>query len=480
MLFNSIEFLLFFPLVTAAYFLVPWKVRNYVLLVASCYFYCAFIPRYLLVLVFLILLDFAAGLLIERTAGARRTLLLIASLAANIGVLAYFKYYNFFLSQSAELLAHLGLGWHPALHTVLLPIGLSFHTFQSMSYTIEVYRGRHPAERNLLVYSLFVLFYPQMVAGPIERPQHLLAQFRERHRFELSRVIDGLALMTWGFFKKVCVADRLALLVNHVYDTAGTQSSTTLLVATYFLAFQIYCDFSGYSDIAIGAAQVMGLRLIDNFNRPYAARSVSEFWRRWHISLSTWFRDYLYIPLGGNRVGIPRQFMNLMIVFMISGLWHGANWTYVVWGALHGFYLVASKLTERVRDTIWTSPLSAVAALRPVVQIFVTFNLVTLAWIFFRASSVTNAWDIVSGIFSGRGGWSWTAGHEFGAKYMIGAVATIGILEAVHHLASHGTVRHLLRDRPFTVRWAFYYALFFAVLAFGMFKQPGTFIYFQF
>ena len=480
MLFNSVEFLVFFVIVTVAYFGVPWTQRNYVLLLASCYFYCAFIPRYLLVLVFLILLDFSAALLIERFEGHQRKVLLLVSLAANIGVLGYFKYYNFFLSESAGALSWLGLSWRPFLHHVLLPIGLSFHTFQSMSYTIEVYRRRYPAERNLLIYSLYVLFYPQMVAGPIERPHQLLPQFREHHKFEMSRVIDGLALMAWGFFKKVCVADRLALLVNQVYGSPHSHTGVTLLVATYFFAIQIYCDFSGYSDIAIGAAQVMGFRLIDNFNRPYVARSVSEFWRRWHISLSTWFRDYVYIPLGGNRVSVPRQFFNLMLVFMVSGLWHGANWTFIIWGALHGAYLIMSKVTENGRERFWAGVPGVLSKVRPAIQMFITFQLVSLAWIFFRADSLSHAYQVVRSILTGAGGWIWTAGEGFGWTYLASSLAMIGIMEAVHHLAAHGTVRHLFRNRPFAVRWTLYYGLALVTLAFGMFRQPGVFLYFQF
>ncbi len=346
MLFNSLQFLLFFPVVTALYFLASQRLRWVVLLAASCVFYAAFIPKYLLILAFLILVDYVAGRGIENAEGRRRRMLLLMSLVANIGLLCVFKYLDFADQNLNALFAWAGLDWVIPQLNIILPIGLSFHTFQAMSYTIEVYRGRQKAERHLGIYALYVMFYPQLVAGPIERPYQLLHQFREHHEFDLPRVSDGLKLMLWGFFKKVVIADRIGLYVNQVYEAPTSHHGWSLIVATYFFAFQIYCDFSGYTDIAIGAAQVMGFRLMDNFNRPYFAKSIAEFWRRWHISLSSWFRDYLYFPLGGNRVPVPRWCFNISIVFLLSGLWHGASWTFVVWGALHGFYILVGRFTR--------------------------------------------------------------------------------------------------------------------------------------
>jgi len=301
-------------------------------LVSSCYFYMTFVPVYILILAFTIVVDYFAGIFIEKNTGKKRKLFLIASLIANIGVLAIFKYYNF-INQNLSLLLN-GLHLHNSLPylTILLPIGLSFHTFQAMSYTIEVYRGNEKAERNFGIYSLYVMFYPQLVAGPIERPQNLLHQFRTEHKFDYQRVADGLKLMAWGLFKKVVIADKLAIIVNNVYDDPCHYHGLSFVIASIFFAFQIFCDFSGYTDIAIGAAQVMGFKLMKNFNKPYHSKSISEFWSRWHISLSTWFNDYLYIPLGGSRVKVPRWYFNLFIVFVISGLWHGANWAYIAWG----------------------------------------------------------------------------------------------------------------------------------------------------
>ena len=332
MLFNSINFIFFFIIVTFLYFALKHKYRWFLLLGSSCYFYMAFVPIYILILGFTIVIDYFAGIFLETSRGKKKRLFLLASLIANIGVLCIFKYYNF-LNTNLSILLH-GAGYQNPIPylSILLPIGLSFHTFQAMSYTIEVYRGNQKAERNFGIYALYVMFYPQLVAGPIERPQNLIHQFYEKHTFDYSRVVAGLKLMLWGLFKKIVIADRLAIYVNAVYNNPTHHSGITLILATVFFAFQIYCDFSGYSDIAIGAAKIMGFKLMTNFNRPYFSRNISEFWKRWHISLSTWFKDYLYISLGGRRVSIPRWYFNLLFVFLVSGLWHGANWTFLIWG----------------------------------------------------------------------------------------------------------------------------------------------------
>src|SRR5215217_6193014 len=353
MLFNSVEFIFFFILVTSLYFILPHKFRWGLLLAASCYFYMAFVPIYILILGFTIIIDFFAAIYIEKTNGQRRKLLLAASIIANIGILCVFKYYNFFV-DNIESFSFIAFGNQLKLPylSILLPIGLSFHTFQALSYTIEVYRGHQVAERNLGIYSLYVMFYPQLVAGPIERPQNILHQFHERKHFNYDNVTSGLRLMLWGMIKKVVIADRLSLFTDDVFNNIGNFPPLTLVLAVFFFSFQIFCDFSGYSDIAIGAARVMGFKLMTNFNQPYQARNISEFWKRWHISLSTWFRDYLYIPLGGNRVKLYRGYLNLFIVFIISGFWHGANWTFIVWGALHGFYLIFAQVTKMPRNRI--------------------------------------------------------------------------------------------------------------------------------
>ncbi len=346
------------------------------------------IPKYILILFFLILVDYTAGIVIERSQGRKRKNLLLASLAVNVGTLAVFKYYNFFIENLNTL------GTHFDSLSIILPIGLSFHTFQSMSYTIEVYRGTVKAEKNFWIYSLYVMFYPQLVAGPIERPQNLLPQLHKEHSFEWSRVKSGLQLMMGGFFKKVFVADVLAILVDHVYNQPGQFTGMPLILATYAFAIQIYCDFSGYTDIARGSARVMGFELMVNFNEPYLAVSVSDFWKRWHISLSTWFRDYVYIPMGGNRVSRARWYFNLLFVFLLSGFWHGAKWTFVLWGFVHGIYQVFSNLLVSKRIGF---PIKG--ALVRGIKIFFVFNLVSFAWIFFRANTLMDAKHIITHLF---------------------------------------------------------------------------------
>jgi len=374
------------------------------LLGSSCYFYMAFIPVYILILGFTIVIDYFAGIMLEDTEGKRRRIWLIASLIANIGVLAVFKYYNFLNNNLSDLLNSFGYRNSVPNLSIILPIGLSFHTFQAMSYTIEVYRGNQKAERNFGIYSLYVMFYPQLVAGPIERPQNLLHQFYEKHSFDYQRISEGLKQMVWGLFMKLVIADRLSLYVNAVYNNVGQHSGQSLALATVLFAFQIYCDFAGYSNIAIGAARVMGFKLMTNFNRPYFSRNISEFWKRWHISLSTWFKDYLYISMGGNRVSIPRWYFNLFFVFAVSGLWHGANWTFIIWGALNGFYLVFAIISEKWRNRFnQLVGLTKLPKLHNLLQILVTFVLACFAWIFFRANSNHDAFMTVSKIFEMKG-----------------------------------------------------------------------------
>ncbi|MEP6615394.1 MAG: MBOAT family O-acyltransferase [Ginsengibacter sp.] len=396
MLFNSFQFLLFFPIVTIIYFLLPHQFRWIHLLLASCIFYMYFIPVYIFILFFTIAIDYIAGIMIENAESKKKKLFLVMSIIANVGMLAIFKYYNFFTENFNALLhaVHIQTFSIPLLN-IILPIGLSFHTFQAMSYTIEVYRGNQKAERHLGIYALYVMFYPQLVAGPIERPQNLIHQFREKHAFDSHQLLDGLRLMLWGFFKKLVIADRLSQYVDIVYSRPNDFHYLQLVIATLFFGIQIYCDFSGYSDIAIGAAKTMGFHLMTNFNRPYFSRNIQEFWKRWHISLSTWFRDYLYISLGGNRVGIKRIYVNVAIVFLISGFWHGANWTYIMWGTFHAVFIIAYMLFHRYSKL----KIRKNKALDILSMVF-TFFLVTFAWIFFRANSIHDAFLIVHNIFT--------------------------------------------------------------------------------
>jgi D-alanyl-lipoteichoic acid acyltransferase DltB (MBOAT superfamily) len=436
----------------------------------------AFIPVYILILGFTIVIDYFAGIWLEKTIGKNRKYFLIASLIANIGVLAVFKYYNFLNDNLSALLNSLGyINKIPHL-SILLPIGLSFHTFQAMSYTIEVYRGNQKAEHKFGIYALYVMFYPQLVAGPIERPQNLIHQFYEKHKFEYDRVVEGLKLMLWGFFMKLVIADRLAIYVNAVYNNFSRHSGITLLVATVFFAFQIYCDFSGYSNIAIGIAQVMGFRLMTNFNRPYLSGSISEFWKRWHISLSSWFRDYFYISLGGNRVSIPRWYFNLLIVFIISGLWHGANWTFIIWGGLNGLYLVFAIITNKLRNQINHHLLiDRLPRLQHFIQIFFTFILVCFAWVFFRADSLDDAISIFHKIFLMKGP-LFIGSPAFAIYSLLGIMFLLIVEVKVEFFKGKFSFFH---NPNAWVRKLSYTFILLLILTFGV-LDGGQFIYFQF
>lgn len=436
----------------------------------------AFVPIYILILGFTIVIDYFAGIYIENAEGKRRKLFLIFSLIANIGVLAVFKYYNFLNENLSFLLHGFALNNPIPYLSILLPIGLSFHTFQAMSYTIEVYRGHQNAERHFGIYSLYVMFYPQLVAGPIERPQNLLHQFRDKFDFDFDRVVAGLKLMLWGLFKKLVIADRLAIYVNMAYNNPEQHNGTTFTLATIFFAFQIYCDFSGYSDIAIGAAKVMGFKLMTNFNRPYFAKNISEFWKRWHISLSTWFKDYLYLSLGGNRVSIPRWYFNLFIVFLISGLWHGANWTYIIWGAMNGFYLVFAIVSQNVRKKInYKIGIEKLPRINITLQILITFLLSCFAWIFFRANNVSDAFLIVNQIFFFQD--SLFIGDTQQLLYCFGAIGFLIFIEIRREYFGHSTLpfktNHWLKEQ------LAYASLVIMIFLFGVF-DGGQFIYFQF
>ena len=480
MLFNSFHFLVFFAVVTLAFFTLPHRYRWFLLLASSCYFYMAFVPIYVLILAFTIVIDYFAGIWLERTHGKKRRLLLVASLVSNVGVLAFFKYYNFLNDNLTALLYGAGFTNPIPYLSILLPIGLSFHTFQAMSYTIEVYREKQKAEHNFGIYALYVMFYPQLVAGPIERPQNLLHQFYEEHFFDYVRVTDGLKLMAWGLFKKMVIADRLAIVSDAVYNNPHAYSGPGFLVATLAFSFQIYCDFSGYSDMAIGAARVMGFKLMKNFDRPYSAKSISEFWKRWHISLSSWFRDYLYLSLGGNRVSLSRWYFNLFFVFLVSGLWHGANWTYVIWGALHGAYLIGAILLERPRKKVeHLIGLDRRDALNNTVQCALTCLLAGFAWIFFRANSVDDAFYIVGHLFSGFSEGLTSVAPLLEKSDWIVAGISVLVMEGVQYLHAKGRLHGFLVTRPLLVRWGLYYGLIAVILLFGQFENR-QFIYFQF
>ncbi len=407
-----------------------------------------------------------------------RRLFLILSLCSNLGLLFLFKYYTFFSQSLLALFDQFNIFYDLPAFDFLLPVGISFYTFQTLSYTIDVYRGKRKAEKHLGIFALYVAFFPQLVAGPIERSTRLLPQLFEKKKFDYQRVSDGLKLMLWGFFKKVVIADRLAIMVDTVYNQPHEYSGIPLLVATWFFAFQIYCDFSGYSDIAIGAAQVMGYNLMDNFKRPYFSKNISEFWKRWHISLSSWFKDYLYVSIGGNRVKKWRWYSNLMIVFLVSGLWHGADWTFVIWGGLHGAYLIFSILTTKMRyRLISLFRLHDHPFCLKCIQVFTTFHLVLFGWIFFRANNLFDALYIVKNIFKGPNWHHYTIGLNQ-SEFVI-ALLSILFMESVHLMQRHRRMRRFLNNKPKALRWSIYIVVLISILMFGVFSNQ-EFIYFQF
>lgn len=470
MLFNSLHFVAFFIITTIVYFLLPHRYRWFLLLSISCYFYMAFIPIYILILFFTIIIDYIAGILIEQSEQQKK-LLLTMSIVANVGVLCFFKYYNFLNDNLTELLGFASFENRiPALN-IILPIGLSFHTFQAMSYTIEVYRGNQKAERHFGIYALYVMFYPQLVAGPIERPQNVIHQFHRKVNFDYDRIISGLRLMLWGLFKKIVIADRLALYVDAVYNNPEHHSGVTSVVATVFFAFQIYCDFSGYSTIAIGAARVLGIDLMENFRRPYLAKSIKEFWGRWHISLSTWFRDYLYIPIGGSRVKFPTYIRNILIVFVVSGIWHGASWTFVIWGLLHGLYQIIELLLNKYvyKDMPRSKTFNFFSHI-------ITFVLVCLAWVFFRANTVQDGFTIVENILTLKSG-SLFIGFAAGFVYSI--LLIIFLMFAEYNYEYLENRLSMIYSNSAITRTLGYLILLIGILMIGVFNG-GQFIYFQF
>lgn len=493
MFFNSLHFLVFFASVVVLYFAIPSRYRWVLLLAASYYFYGCWRVEYLGLIILSTLVDYFSALEIQKsTTVRRRKTFLIISLSVNLGLLAVFKYFNFFNESFRGLFDAMGVAYSVSTLDLLLPVGISFYTFQTLSYTIDVYRGKKKAEKHLGIFAVYVSFFPQLVAGPIERSDRLMPQFFEYHSFNYERVVSGLRLMLWGFFKKLVIADRVAVVVNNVYENPDSYGAAAVVIATIFFAFQIFCDFSAYSDIAIGSARVMGYELMTNFRQPYFARSVSEFWSRWHISLSTWFRDYLYIPLGGNRVKKYRWYLNLFIVFLISGLWHGANWTFVVWGALHGAYLVFALLTANVRNHIWTNYFKFLPKLtRPILQVGITYFLVLIAWVFFRAESVQSAFHILTLFPQGISELipnsqnlailrNTFAGLGLRSFDMTVAIASIGLMELIHLFSEKEDFWDNLSKRPLFVRWGLYYVLLASIFFLGSYNTPQQFIYFQF
>ncbi|GAB3637669.1 MBOAT family protein [Hymenobacter arcticus] len=488
MLFNSLHFLVFFPVVIGLYFGLPARWRAPLLLATSYYFYLSWKPAYGLLLAGTTLLDYFSGVRMSRLATpAQRRPWLYLSLASNLGTLFIFKYFNFFVSAGHELATLLHAPFAAPTLALALPVGVSFYTFQSVAYIVDVYQGKLPAEQNLGRFALFVAFWPQLVAGPIERGAQMLPQLRARHDFDYGRVASGLRLMAWGMFKKVVIADRLALLANPVFDHPHRFAGLPLLLAVAAFTGQIYADFSGYTDLARGAARVLGYHLVLNFRQPYLATSIGDFWRRWHMSLSGWFRDYVYIPLGGSRAGRTRTQFNVFLVFLLSGLWHGASWTFVLWGALHGLYLVLESLTAPARTALGQQlGLPARPRLQRALGTGCTLALVAFAWIFFRANSLPDAFYIATHLFQGWGQLPTAQlpsalaglGRHFVAELLVAAGAVLALIIS-DYCAEQGSVAAWLASWPAAGRWVGYAGLLLATLYFGIFGS-SQFIYFQF
>ena len=473
MLFNSIEFLIFFPIVTLLFYLMPQKWRWLLLLAASCFFYMWFIPKYIFILLITILIDYSSGILIEKWKDdiSKKKAYLVVSIVSTCMVLFIFKYLNFCSANLVALAQHFGWSHPQKILNIALPIGLSFHTFQSLSYVIEVYRGNQKAERHFGYYALYVMFYPQLVTGPIERPQNLLRQLHEHKELNYDNIANGLRLILFGLFLKMVVADNLAVYVDKIYENPFDYSSGDILLGMLFYSFQIYGDFFGYSTIALGCALAMGYSLMDNFKTPYLSGSVQEFWRRWHISLSTWFRDYLYIPLGGNRVAVPRWALNTLIVFTVCGIWHGANWTFMIWGFAYGVLLILERglrnihLFDRIEGKAGRLVINTLNVAK-------TFVIVTLLWSVFRATSFGNLHDLFTALFHNG---------AVANQLHVAPVAWISLILFVF-------LDILIRDSRFDVwcgrqkplvRWCVYAFLMFAVIALSSVEQI-PFIYFQF
>lgn len=481
MIFNSLDFAIFLPVVFIIYWLFKnqFKVQNFIIVIASYVFYGWWDWRFLSLILFSSIVDYFVGLKLKNeNKKVRRKLLLWTSIVINLGFLGFFKYYNFFLDNFISAFSFFGKDISANSLNIILPVGISFYTFQTLSYTIDVYKRKLEPTRDFIAFSAFVSFFPQLVAGPIERATHLLPQFYQKRIFDYSLAVNGLRQILWGLFKKVVIADNCAEYANWIFNNSADASGSTLVLGAIFFTFQIYCDFSGYSDIAIGTSRLFGFDLMKNFAFPYFSRDIAEFWRRWHISLSTWFRDYLYIPLGGSRGGTWSKVKNTFIIFIVSGFWHGANWTFIVWGLLNAIYFLPLLLLDKNRTNLEVVSLNRIfPSLSDLLKILSTFSLTVLAWIFFRAENLSHAFEYISSIFSK----SLLSIPRYSGSDSSVAIIIITILFVIIEWAGRNEEFAIAKfgsswKRIF--RWFFYYLLIFCIFYFTGKEQE--FIYFQF
>ncbi len=478
MLFNSFSFLLFLPIVFTLYWWVNKRglqLQNLLLLVASYFFYACWDWRFLFLLLFSTALDYFTGIKMEEAKNQKsKKIWFWLSVSINLGFLGVFKYYNFFADSFATALSGIGIQTNFWTLKVILPVGISFYTFHGLSYVIDIYKGRIQAERNLITYSLFVSFFPLLVAGPIERATHLLPQIKKKRVFDYSKAMDGVHQIIWGLFKKVVIADNCALYTNSIFDHYESMNSLSLVLGAVYFSFQIYGDFSGYSDIALGTSKLLGIDLLRNFNYPYFSRDIAEFWRRWHISLSSWFRDYLYIPLGGSQGGMLLKIRNTFIIFLVSGFWHGANWTFIIWGGLHALFFLPLLITQNNRKNIETvAKGKSLPTIKEFLAMIATFSLTTVAWIFFRAKTISEAFAYIQRIFqfNFEGKIQYLNFERYSVEFLLMLFFFILIewnsREKEHPIIGNRTMLKAI-------------VAVLLILVFGSYSNPSDFIYFQF
>jgi alginate O-acetyltransferase complex protein AlgI len=486
MLFNSIDFAIFLPIVFFLYWFVTnknLKLQNLLIVVASYLFYGWWDWRFLFLILFSTIVDYSVGMALNTESNqTKRKVLLWTSILVNLGFLGFFKYYNFFLENFVTAFSFFGNPINTQGLNIILPVGISFYTFQTLSYTIDIYKRKLTATKDFIAFSAFVSFFPQLVAGPIERATHLLPQFYKRRKFDYALAVDGMRQILWGLFKKVVIADNCAEFANQIFNNSADMNGSTLVLGAIFFTFQIYGDFSGYSDIAIGTSRLFGFDLMQNFNFPYFSRDIAEFWRRWHISLSTWFRDYLYIPLGGSRGGTWMKVRNTFIIFIVSGFWHGANWTFIVWGALNAIYFLPLLLTNNNRNNLETVAKGKLfPSLKELSFMLLTFGLTVFAWIFFRAENISHAFNYISEILS----ISLFEIPKFesprDARVALITIILTCIFVLIEWLGREGqyAIENIMIKKPKIVRWTFY-TLIICFISLYMKSNESPFIYFQF